>query len=69
MHIYKESIPEGLYDFRAWCGVEVDGLTRSYLSIDTAVKALSLKRGAFPCQDCLRLIYNIIKQGVIDEKD
>lgn len=57
MHIKKsDTIPNSLGDFHAFCGVRVSGLTRSYLTVDDALKAIRAKVGAWPCQDCLRAV-------------
>ena len=54
MHIKKKT--SSGFDFEAWCGVEVSGLKRAYLTIDNAFKAIEHKVGHYPCHDCLRAI-------------
>jgi hypothetical protein len=61
MHIHRQDSP-GL-GFVAWCGVEVDGFTRSYMTVDNALKALRAKRGT-PCQECLQRIIDVLQQGI-----
>jgi hypothetical protein len=61
MHIRRED-SSGL-GFVAWCGVEVDGFTRSYMTVDNALKALRAKRG-IPCQECSQRIIDALQQGI-----
>ncbi len=62
MHIKKLDDPKdtslnAIGSFRAWCGAEVGGFTRSYLSVDKALMAIRHKVGAYPCHDCLRALF------------
>jgi len=55
MHIKQKSIENDIA-FTAWCGVKVGGMTRAYLTVDNALKAIQARVGSYPCQECLRAI-------------
>ncbi len=63
MHIIKIDADDGFYA-TSWCGEKVGMLDRVYPSIDNALKALEHKVGAFPCQQCLRVVIESAQHGV-----
>ena len=64
MHVKKDDVDGYSFDFLAWCGVRVGGFTRAYLTVDDVLKAIRFKRGAYPCQDCLLAILEVVQDGV-----
>ena len=67
MHIKKDDTGQGLGEFVAWCGAKVDGFTRAYLTVDNALKAIEQRRGAFPCQKCLKEVERVISGAAAKE--
>ena len=63
MHIKKNEAGDN-FSFISWCGVKVGGLTRSYLSVDNALKAVERKMGVHPCHKCLQEIRVVVKSGL-----
>jgi hypothetical protein len=66
MHIKKVDGGNKCIGFIAWCGEEVDGFTRSYLTIDNAMKAISERVGEYPCHKCLQEIGKAVGQFSVE---
>ena len=66
MHIKKDDAGD-FGEFIAWCGAKVDGFTRAYLTVDNALNAIEQRRGAFPCQECLKEVERVISGAAAKE--
>lgn len=67
MHIKRNDTDDPLGGFESWCGVQVGGFTRAYLSIDNALKAIEARRGIYPCHQCLAEIHRAISDALPKE--